>query len=159
MYSHAYQQQARWDGGPGQLILMLYNGGIRFCDEAVEAIEDNGEGPPVPHRAQEIVAELIASLNMEAGSWPEFPAPLRLHAPPAPEANLKDQEAIRRLGASPTPGHLAGHAEDGDQGREEGLWRLKAGKGRGQVVGVPETLDLTKSRERPSRRGHNLVPF
>ena len=72
MYAHAYQQYRQTQvetAGPGQLILMLYNGGIRFCDEAAEAIEDHEveKAHRSLIRAQEIVSELIASLNMEAG--------------------------------------------------------------------------------------------
>lgn len=72
MYAHAYRQYRQTQvetAGPGQLILMLYNGGIRFCSRAQGGIE-KGQ-PEEAHRAlvlaQQIVDELVASLDLEVG--------------------------------------------------------------------------------------------
>ncbi|NLP18726.1 MAG: flagellar export chaperone FliS [Firmicutes bacterium] len=72
MYAHAYQQYRQTQvetAGPGQLILMLYNGGIRFCKQAQGALEKGQL--EVAHRAlvraQQIVDELMAALDLEAG--------------------------------------------------------------------------------------------
>lgn len=52
-----------------KLILMLYDGALRFIGGAVKAMEGKqaAEAHSQLMRAQEIIAELMASLNMEAG--------------------------------------------------------------------------------------------
>lgn len=53
----------------GKLIVMLYDGAIRFLNAAREAIRDNRieECHNKVTRAQDIIMELLLSLNMEAG--------------------------------------------------------------------------------------------
>lgn len=77
----SYQQVSTQTATPGQLVLMLYDGAIRFLERAKtgfqyddpllfnKTINDN------ILRAQEIINELNASLNMEAGG--EFAANMR----------------------------------------------------------------------------------
>ncbi|NLJ34593.1 MAG: flagellar export chaperone FliS [Firmicutes bacterium] len=72
MYAHAYQQYRQTQvetAGPGQLILMLYNGGIRFCSQAMGAIERGQleEAHKALVRSQQIVDELMAALDLETG--------------------------------------------------------------------------------------------
>lgn len=55
---------------PGKLLLMLYDGAIGAIEKALELIEDKKKFDKVNNnliKAQEIVGELLASLNFEAG--------------------------------------------------------------------------------------------
>jgi len=55
---------------PGKLLLMLYDGAIGAIEKALELIEDKRKFDKVNNnliKAQEIVGELLASLNFEAG--------------------------------------------------------------------------------------------
>lgn len=75
-YARAYQAQSVLTASPGQLILMLYDGALRFLGHARDALECPEE---TPHRierintnllkAQAIVSELRASLNLDAGEY------------------------------------------------------------------------------------------
>ncbi|MGC8744171.1 MAG: flagellar export chaperone FliS [Verrucomicrobiia bacterium] len=77
----SYQQISTQTATPGQLVLMLFDGAIRFLERARvgfqyddpllfnQTINDN------ILRAQDIINELNASLNMEAGG--EFAANMR----------------------------------------------------------------------------------
>jgi flagellar secretion chaperone FliS len=52
---------------PDQLLLMLYDGAIRFLEQAKTAIEER-RNPAVPiSRAQDIILELVNCLDMKAG--------------------------------------------------------------------------------------------
>ena len=70
---NSYRQIATQTAPPGQLVLMLYEGAIRFLNRALAgfAKEDPAEYHETIHnniqRAQDIVNELNASLNLEAG--------------------------------------------------------------------------------------------
>jgi flagellar secretion chaperone FliS len=73
-YARAYQAQAVLTASPGQLILMLYDGALRFLGHARDALQSTDDGPRRIEiintnllKAQAIVAELQASLNLEAG--------------------------------------------------------------------------------------------
>ncbi len=65
--ANAYKQQQILTASPEQLILMLYNGCIKFMNEAVAGIEEKNieKAHNACVRAQNIVAELMNSLNME----------------------------------------------------------------------------------------------
>lgn len=73
-YAKAYQAQAILTASPGQLVLMLYDGALRFIGLAKEALQSP---PDTPRRieiintnlikAQNILAELQANLNHEVG--------------------------------------------------------------------------------------------
>lgn len=69
----SYRQVALTTASPGQLVLMLYDGAIRFSRQALEgfAHEDPLEFNRTIHnnltRAQAIINELNLSLNMEGG--------------------------------------------------------------------------------------------
>ncbi|HHV58246.1 MAG TPA: flagellar export chaperone FliS [Firmicutes bacterium] len=54
---------------PGQLLLMLYDGGIRFCREAGEALQAGRleDSHRLLLKAQDIVEELRSTLNPDAG--------------------------------------------------------------------------------------------
>jgi flagellar secretion chaperone FliS len=73
-YARAYQAQAVLTASPGQLILMLYDGALRFLGHARDALQSPDEGPRRIEvintnllKAQNILAELQSSLNHEAG--------------------------------------------------------------------------------------------
>ena len=53
----------------GKLIIMLYNGAIKFLTQAKEGMEKNEieESHNLIVRAQDIIMELLLSLNMNAG--------------------------------------------------------------------------------------------
>lgn len=73
-YARAYQAQAVLTASPGQLVLMLYDGALRFLGHARDALQSNEDNPRRIEainsnllKAQNIIAELQASLNHEAG--------------------------------------------------------------------------------------------
>lgn len=73
-YARAYQAQAVLTASPGQLILMLYDGALRFLGHARDALEQPENTPRRIEqintylvKTQNILAELQASLNLEAG--------------------------------------------------------------------------------------------
>ena len=106
----SYRQTATRTAPPGQLVLMLYDGAIRFSERALEGFQQ--DDPATSNmtinnnlqRAQEIIQELNWSLNMDEGG--EVAVVLRqlyeyldrrLH-----ESNVKKEqegirESIRRL--------------------------------------------------------------
>ena len=70
---HSYRQVATQTASPGQLVLMLYDGAIRFLEKARLgfALEDPLEFNQTINnnvlRAQAIINEMNISLNMEEG--------------------------------------------------------------------------------------------
>ncbi len=73
-YARAYQAQAVLTASPGQLVLMLFDGTLRFLGHARDALESTDESPRRIEaintnllKAQNILAELQATLNLEAG--------------------------------------------------------------------------------------------
>lgn len=77
----SYMQVATKTASPGQLVLMLYDGAIRYLETAVRgfALDDPAESNSTINdniqRAQAILDELSAALNMGAGG--EFAERLR----------------------------------------------------------------------------------
>jgi flagellar protein FliS len=69
----SYRQVATQTAPPGQLVLMLYDGAIRFLERALVGFtkDDPAEFNQTINnnilRAQDIVSELNSSLNVEAG--------------------------------------------------------------------------------------------
>jgi flagellar protein FliS len=100
-YARLYQTQSVLTTSPGQLVLMLYDGALKFIDQARDALNLPEETPKRIERintaltkAQNIIIELQSSLNHEAGG--DYSAELdrlydyylrRLH-----EANLRKNE-------------------------------------------------------------------
>jgi flagellar protein FliS len=74
----SYRKAATQTASPGQLVLMLYDGAIRFLERSLQGfeLEDPAECNSAINnniiRAQEIIRELDHSLNMEIGG--EFSA-------------------------------------------------------------------------------------
>jgi flagellar secretion chaperone FliS len=72
MLANPYQQYRATKvetAGSVDLVVMLYQGAVRFIRQAVDALEQ--DDPKTAHtnfvRAQDIVVELLGSLNREAG--------------------------------------------------------------------------------------------
>lgn len=73
-YARAYQAQAVLTASPGQLVLMLYDGALRFLGHARDSLQAPDENPRRIEfintnllKAQNILAELQSCLNHEAG--------------------------------------------------------------------------------------------
>jgi flagellar protein FliS len=73
-YAKAYQAQSVLTASPGQLVLMLYDGALRFLGHAKDALESPEDTPRRIElintnllKAQNIIAELQAGLNHEVG--------------------------------------------------------------------------------------------
>ena len=64
-----YQRVQTETASPGQLVVLLYQGCIRFTQRGRTALEagDTEAARASLLRAQDIVAELMSSLNLEAG--------------------------------------------------------------------------------------------
>ena len=77
----SYRQDATKTATPGQLVLMLFDGALRFLDRALigfdldDPLESNLAINNNILKAQDIIRELNASLNMELGG--EFSATMR----------------------------------------------------------------------------------
>lgn len=62
-----YQQASVQTASPGQLIIMLYDGAIRFIRQSIEGIENRKYEQANNNliKAQAIIHELVASLNFD----------------------------------------------------------------------------------------------
>lgn len=60
-----YQTNSVMTASPAELTLMLYNGAIKFCNQALDAIgkDDSENTHTYIMRAQDIIAELRATLD------------------------------------------------------------------------------------------------
>lgn len=60
-----YQNNSILTASPEELILMLYNGAIKFCNQAVEAIEEKNIAKSNEYivKAQKIISELRVTLD------------------------------------------------------------------------------------------------
>lgn len=60
-----YQQNAVLTASPAKLTLMLYNGALKFCDQAIEAIKrkDMAASHQYNMKAQKIILELRITLD------------------------------------------------------------------------------------------------
>jgi flagellar secretion chaperone FliS len=65
----AYKQQSILTATPGQLVVMLYDGCLRFLHQASYAMreENVGEAGRRLTRAEAIIDELLATLDLEQG--------------------------------------------------------------------------------------------
>lgn len=73
-FARAYQAQSVLTASPGQLVLMLYDGALRFLGQAKDAFATGDENPrrieqinTALVRTQNILAELQSNLNLAAG--------------------------------------------------------------------------------------------
>jgi flagellar protein FliS len=67
MAKQTYQQNAITTASPGALTMMLYKGAVRFINAAIQELNQGNvqEAHKFNLRAQEIVNELIVTLNMD----------------------------------------------------------------------------------------------
>ena len=68
-YSAAYRQQSVLTATPGQLVVMLYDGCLRFLHQAAYAMREGNvrEAGVRLSRAEAILDELLSTLNLEEG--------------------------------------------------------------------------------------------
>ena len=114
----SYRQAATKTATPGQLVLMLFDGALRFLDRALigfdldDPLESNLAINNNILKAQDIIRELNASLNMELGG--EFSATMRrlynYYDSQLSKSNLqKDPTGVQRLvGDAVWPVHQPG---------------------------------------------------
>lgn len=62
-----YRQTSIQTAPPEQLVLMLYDGAIRSMEQAKLALTEGRDATEPIGRAQDIIVELLASLNRSAG--------------------------------------------------------------------------------------------
>ena len=69
-HSAAYKQQSILTATPGQLVVMLYDGCLRFLGQAGHAMRDGDEAEASSRlvRAEAILDELLATLDLEQGA-------------------------------------------------------------------------------------------
>jgi flagellar protein FliS len=72
MYANPYEQYRNAQietASPDRLLLMLYDGAIRFLGQAREALSHNEieKANHLINRVQDIIAELMSTLNFEVG--------------------------------------------------------------------------------------------
>jgi len=77
----SYRQNAVNTASPGELTLMLYNGCLKFINLAKKAMDENNieERNRNIQKAQSIIHELMATLNMDVEISQNFSRPLRLY--------------------------------------------------------------------------------
>lgn len=65
----AYRQQSILTATPGQLVVMLYDGCLRFLNQAAYALREGkvGEAGARLSRAEAIIDELLDTLDLEKG--------------------------------------------------------------------------------------------
>jgi flagellar secretion chaperone FliS len=65
----AYKQQSILTATPGQLVVMLYDGCVRFLHQGAQSMRDGGiaEAGSRLQRAEAIIDELLSTLDLEQG--------------------------------------------------------------------------------------------
>jgi flagellar protein FliS len=68
-HTAAYRQQSILTATPGQLVVMLYDGCLRFLGQAAGALREGDEAEAWGRlsRAESILDELLATLDLEQG--------------------------------------------------------------------------------------------
>ncbi|MQA00603.1 MAG: flagellar export chaperone FliS [Dehalococcoidia bacterium] len=103
----AYRRVQAETSSSGELVLLLYDGLLQRLQGAVEALEarDYAQANGLLVRSQEIVLELISSLDMDSGEIARQLAPLyEYHYQRLLTANLqKDAGAVREVIRLVTP--------------------------------------------------------
>lgn len=124
---NAYQRNAIMTASPAELTLMLYDGAVKFCNIALDALDK--KNIPRAHenikKAEAIITELRASLDRKYPVWEDFErvyeyiykqlvaANMRKEKAPLEEAlkhirEMRDtwKEVMRLNRAGPKPGTL-----------------------------------------------------
>lgn len=91
-----YQQQQVFTTPPDKLLLLLFDGAVRFCHQAAAAIErkDMEGAHTFIIKAERIIEELISSLNMDYAIAKHLAALYDYLYRRLVEANLKKDPAI-----------------------------------------------------------------
>jgi len=91
----AYQQNSVLTASPGDLTLMLYNGCLKFLNLAKKAIEEKNitEKNMNLQKAQNIINELMVTLNMDIEISKQMIAIYDFARPKLIEANVKNDLA------------------------------------------------------------------
>ncbi len=92
----SYRQNAVNTASPGELTLMLYNGCLKFINLAKKAMDENNieERNRNIQKAQSIIHELMATLNMDVEISQNFLALYDYIYRRLLEANIKNDPAI-----------------------------------------------------------------
>lgn len=95
--AQAYQNNSVKTASPGDLTLMLYDGAIKFCNIALEAIDkkDVNKAHTNIKKAENIIIELRETLNHNYPIWEDFDRVYEYIYRLLVEANMrKDKEAL-----------------------------------------------------------------
>lgn len=95
--AQAYQNNSVKTASPGDLTLMLYDGAIKFCNIALEAIDkkDINKAHTNIKKAENIIIELRETLNHNYPIWEDFDRIYEYIYRLLVEANMrKDKEAL-----------------------------------------------------------------
>ncbi len=92
----AYQQNSITTASPGELTLMLYNGCIKFINQASQAIDASNiqEKNTNIQKAQKIITELMITLNKDYEIAKKFEVMYEYMNHRLIEANIKNDKEI-----------------------------------------------------------------
>jgi len=92
----AYQQNSITTASPGELTLMLYNGCIKFINQASQAIDASNiqEKNTNIQKAQKIITELMITLNKDYEVAKKFEVMYEYMNHRLIEANIKNDKEI-----------------------------------------------------------------
>lgn len=93
-----YQKNAVETASPARLTLMLYDGAVRFCNTAIEALEENNLEKANTNliKAEKIIVEFRATLDMKYSVAKEFDVVYDYIYRRLVEANMKKDAEIAR---------------------------------------------------------------
>lgn len=101
---NAYQKNAIMTASPAELTLMLYDGAIKFCNIALDAIEKKNVQRAHENikKAEAIISELRASLDRKYPVWEDFERVYEYIYKHLVEANMRKEaaplnEALKRI--------------------------------------------------------------
>ncbi len=101
---NAYQKNAIMTASPAELTLMLYDGAIKFCNIALDAIEKGNVQRAHENikKAEAIITELRASLDRKYPVWEDFERVYEYIYKQLIEANMRKEaepltEALNRI--------------------------------------------------------------
>lgn len=97
--AQAYQNNSVKTASPGELTLMLYDGAIKFCNIALEAIDnkDIAKAHTNIKKAEDIITELRETLNHNYPVWEDFERVYEYIYRLLVEANMrKDKQILNR---------------------------------------------------------------
>ncbi|WP_163099284.1 flagellar export chaperone FliS [Peribacillus alkalitolerans] len=92
----AYQQNSVTTASPGELTLMLYNGCLKFINNAKKAVEDSSieQRNLNIQKAQNIISEFVITLNMDIEVSKNLAVMYEYIGRRLTEANIKNDTSI-----------------------------------------------------------------